>query len=169
MASVRFPDSTWHRLVMAGSTVYLDGTNGSILHHRTPTMVIKITTSGTITAFSVTANKFSKGSLILEAFGSEASLKRYRFRRMQISNPYIYDSLAQSMIASDVLTRMSFPDSPPIQLSGVKSGALWHLEPLDRVTVVHAGAGINADFYVVRFTHDYRAQTTSLDLVAVPE
>ena len=26
MASVRFPDSTWHRLVMAGSTVYLDGT-----------------------------------------------------------------------------------------------------------------------------------------------
>ena len=26
MASVRFPDSTWHHLVMAGTTVYLDGT-----------------------------------------------------------------------------------------------------------------------------------------------
>ena len=153
----------------AAATIYLDGTNGSKRHHRAPTIVIKVTTGGTITAFSLTANVLRPSSLILEAFGPAASLKRYRFRRMQIDNPYIYDSIAQSMIANDVLNRMSFPSAPPIQLSGVKSLALWHLEPLDRITVVHAGAGINADFYVVRFRHDYRSQTTDMDLMAVPE
>ena len=152
----------------AAATIYLDGTNGSKKHHRTPTVVIKVTTGGTITALSVTGNELISGSLITESFGPVASLKRYRFRRMQIDNPYIYDSIAQTMIASDVLQRMSFANGPPVQITGVKSSALWHLEPLDRITVVHSTAGINADFYVVRFSHDYRAQTTSLDLVAVP-
>ena len=164
------PDTLAASVTHSGSaaTVYLDGTNGSVKHHRTPTIVVRVTTGGTITALSITGTAFTTGSLINESFGPARSLKRYSFRRLQIDNPYIYDSVAQSMIADDVLRRYSFPDAPPITLSGIKSLALWHLEPLDRITVVHSTAGINTDFYVVRFSHDYRAQTTSLDLVAVP-
>jgi hypothetical protein len=119
----------------------------SLIHPTTPTLVITITTGGTITDLRLVGKAFSASNTPITASASDAaSIALYDKRNYPISNNYLINSGIAQSVANRLLSNFK---SPTVYIKNLRVQPTWSIQTGDRCTVVDDNSGINTDYIVV--------------------
>ncbi len=159
---IKTPASPGVTVTFAGGA---GGTTTLQAHPTQPTLTLRITADGRLTAFYVEAKPLVQGATEIGiAIGSDTSRNRYGIHEFEISNDYIADATAAGILASWVVARFGEFKS---LIKRADTMLRIDLQMFDRITLIDDDLGLNRDYYITSLDLDTVQGRASWALVEV--